>query len=144
VEFVWRNVRKAKRLGIHIEIVNFVITEVNDREEQLRELARRHMREAGEETPLHFTAYYPAYKFDAPPTPVSKLERAHDIAVSEGLDYVYIGNVLGHRYENTYCPKCGELLIERYGLELVRIYLGDRRCPRCGHGIPIFGNLKSG
>jgi len=144
VEIVWRNVREAKRLGLHVEVVNLVIPGVNDREEQLRELARRHLREAGEETPLHFTAYYPAYKFDAPPTPVSKLERAHDIAVSEGLDYVYIGNVPGHRYESTYCPGCGELLIERFGLELVRVDLKGCRCPSCGHEIPIVGKFKIG
>jgi len=141
VEIVWRNVHEAKRLGLHVEVVNLVIPGVNDREEQLRELARRHLREAGEETPLHFTAYYPAYKFEAPPTPVSKLERAHDIAVSEGLDYVYIGNVPGHRYENTYCPGCGELLIERFGLELVRANLRGGRCPSCGREIPIVGEV---
>jgi len=144
VEFVWRNVHEAKRLGLHVEVVNLVIPGVNDREEQLRELARRHLREAGEETPLHFTLYYPAYKFDAPPTPVSKLEQAHDIAVSEGLEYVYIGNIPGHRYENTYCPSCGELLIERYGLELVRANLRGRKCPSCGREIPIVGEFKSG
>ena len=144
VEVVWRNVREAKLLGLHVEVVNLVIPGVNDREEQLRELARRHLQEAGEETPLHFTAYYPAYKFDAPPTPVSKLERAHDIAVSEGLNYVYTGNVPGHRYENTYCPGCGELLIERFGLELVRVDLKGCRCPSCGHEIPIVGKFKMG
>lgn len=144
VELVWRNVREAKRLGLHVEVVNLVIPEVNDRDEQLRGLAQRHLREMGKETPLHFTAYYPAYKFDAPPTPVSTLERAHDIAVSEGLEYVYIGNVPGHRYNNTYCPGCGELLIERYGLELVKVSLRDCRCPSCGREIPIVEKLKSG
>ena len=52
VEFVWRNVHEAKRLGLHVEVVNLVIPGVNDREEQLRELARRHLREAGEELSL--------------------------------------------------------------------------------------------
>jgi pyruvate formate lyase activating enzyme len=139
VELVWRNVREAKRLGLHVEVVNLVIPGVNDREEQLREFARRHLREAGEGTPLHFTAYYPAYKFDAPPTPVATLEGAHDIALSEGLEYVYTGNLPGHRYENTYCPGCGELLIERYGLELVRINMRNGRCPSCGREVPIVG-----
>ena len=144
IEVVWRNVREARRLGMHVEVVNLVIPRVNDREGQLRELAKRHLREAGKETPLHFTAYYPAYKFDAPPTPVSTLERAHDIAVSEGLEFVYIGNVPGHRYENTYCPGCGELLIERYGLELSRAELRDGKCPKCGREIPIIGRVRTG
>jgi len=141
VEVVWRNVREAKKLGLHIEVVNLVIPGVNDREDQLRELARRHLKEAGKETPLHFTAYYPAYKFHAPPTPVSTLERAHDIAVSEGVEYVYMGNVPGHRYENTYCPGCGGLLIERFGLELVGANLKGNRCPDCGREIPLIGEI---
>lgn len=144
VEFVWRNVHEAKRLRLHVEVVNLVIPGVNDREEQLRGLARRLLQEAGKETPLHFTLYYPAYKFNAPPTPIATLEHAHDIAVSEGIEYVYTGNVPGHRYENTYCPNCRSLLIERYGLELVRTNLKDGRCPSCGREVPIVGRLKGG
>lgn len=142
VELVWRNVRESKRLGLHVEVVNLVIPGVNDLNEQIRELARRHLQEAGRDTPIHFTAYYPAHKFDAPPTPVSTLERAHDIAMSEGLEFVYIGNVPGHRYENTYCPSCGRLLIKRYGLELVETNLDDGKCPSCGCEIPIVGGPK--
>jgi pyruvate formate lyase activating enzyme len=141
VEIVWRNVREAKKLGMHVEVVNLIIPRVNDREEQIQELAKRHLREAGRETPLHFTAYYPAYKFNAAPTPVSTLERAHDIAMSEDLEFVYMGNVPGHTYENTYCPRCGRLLIERYGLELVKSDLRDNRCSGCGYRIPIVGGV---
>ncbi len=142
IEVVWRNVREAKKLGMHVEVVNLVIPGVNDREDQLRELTKRHICEAGKQTPLHFTAYYPAYKFDVPPTPVAMLERAHDIAVSEGLGFVYLGNVPGHRYENTYCPGCGELLIERFGLELVKINLKGNCCSSCGREIPIVGKIS--
>lgn len=142
VEMVWRNIREAKKLGIHLEVVNLVIPGVNDREEQLRWLAKRHCHEAGEDTPLHFTAYYPAYRFQAPPTPVSTLERAHDIAIGEGIEFVYIGNVPGHKYENTYCPSCGELLLRRYGLELLKSQLKGNRCPKCGREIPIVGKIS--
>lgn len=142
VEVVWRNVHEAKKMGMHVEVVNLVIPGVNDRVDQFRNLARRHLREAGKETALHFTAYYPAYKFDAPPTPVVVLERAHDIAVSEGLEFVYLGNVPEHRYENTYCPGCGELLIERFGVELVKVNLKGNRCPSCGREIPITGEIQ--
>ena len=141
VEIVWRNVHKAKRMGMHVEVVNLVIPGVNDRSDQFRDLASRHLEEAGKETPLHFTAYYPAYRFSAPPTPVSVLERAHDIAVSEGVEFVYVGNVLGHKYENTYCPECGELLIERLGLELLKTNLEENRCRNCGRKIPIVGRI---
>ena len=144
VEVVWRNVHESKKLGMHVEVVNLVIPGVNDREEQIRELARRHLQEAGEETPLHFTAYYPAYKFDAPPTPISTLERAHRIAKSEGLEFVYIGNVPGHPYENTYCPSCGKMVIERYSFELVRVDLKDNMCSGCGREIPVVGECRVG
>ena len=142
VEVVWRNVRESRELGMHVEVVNLVIPGVNDRADQIRELARRHLTGAGKETPLHFTAYYPAYKFDAPPTPVPALERAYKIARSEGIEFVYIGNVPGHPYENTYCPGCGELLIERFGLELVRVNLRGKWCPRCGREIPVVGVIR--
>ena len=142
VELVWRNVREAKRMGIHVEVVNLVIPGVNDREEQFRALVRRHLEEAGAETPLHFTAYYPAYKFTAPPTPAKTLEKAREIALSEGIEFVYLGNVPGHHGENTYCPDCGELLIKRFGFEVVEMNLHESSCPRCGRKIPIILSVQ--
>lgn len=142
VEVVWRNIREAKRMGVHVEVVNLVIPGVNDRGNQLRALAERHLREAGPETPLHFTAYYPAYRFSSPPTPVKTLERARELAVEVGLHFVYIGNVPGHRYENTYCPSCGEVLIRRFGFDILENRLEGRRCPGCGREIPIVTNEK--
>jgi pyruvate formate lyase activating enzyme len=137
VELIWRNVREAKRMGMHVEVVNLIIPGVNDSEEQLRALARRHLQEAGAETPLHFTAYYPAYQFTAPPTPVRTLERAREIALSEGVQFVYLGNVPGHPGENTYCPDCNQLLIKRFGFEVLEFNLKGDACPRCGRRIPL-------
>jgi len=78
-----------------------VIPTVNDDEGALRGITRRIRQELGADTPWHCSGYYPAYKSTAPPTPLHTLERAHDIGREEGLDFVYLGNVLGHRYENT-------------------------------------------
>jgi pyruvate formate lyase activating enzyme len=141
VGVVWRNAREARKLGMHIEIVNLLIPGVNDGEEQIRGLVKRHLKEVGTETPLHFTAYYPSYEFSAPPTPVSTLERARKLAVGEGVSFVYVGNVPGHPYENTYCPDCGELLIERYGFEVVKAKLEDGSCRACGRRIPVIGKI---
>jgi hypothetical protein len=69
-------------------------------------------------------------------TPVSVLEKAWSIGKEEGLWYVYLGNVPGHRHENTYCHGCGSLLIERYIYDLVRSQMGKGRCPRCQTLIP--------
>ncbi len=137
VEKVWRNCRFAGEKGVHVEITTLVIPTVNDDEATLRAIASRIRRELGSDTPWHVTAYYPAYRFDAPPTPVRTLEEARRIGMQEGLRYVYIGNVLGHPGEHTYCPRCGELVIARWGLSVERIRLRDGRCPRCGEKIPV-------
>jgi len=140
VEKVWRNVREAKRMGFHVEVVNLVVTGVNDDEECLRWIVERHLKEAGPETPLHFTRYYPAYKFNNPPTSVKTLERAYELAKSSGVLYPYIGNVIGHRYSHTYCPNCGEALIKRLGYRIVRYRITeDNECPKCHYRINIRG-----
>ncbi|MEM2955889.1 MAG: radical SAM protein, partial [Nitrososphaerales archaeon] len=142
VEIVWRNVSEAKKMGLHVEVVNLMIPGVNDDESNIRELVQNHIKEAGESTPLHFTRFYPAYKMvDRAATPISTLERAHEIAKKEGLQYVYIGNVPGHRFENTYCHNCNELLIKRYGFSIVKYSIThEKRCPKCREKIPIVGN----
>ena len=140
VEIIWRNIKLAKKLDLHVEIVNLVIPGVNDEEETIRWIAQQTLKYADEETPLHFTRYYPEYQFETPPTPVETLEKAYRIAKEEGLKYVYIGNVLGHKFENTYCPECGELLIKRYGFDIVKYKVKeDKKCPKCGEKIPIVG-----
>ena len=139
VEAVWRNCRAAKEAGIWIEITTLVIPAVNDGEDSLRGIARRIRDELGPETPWHLSRYYPAYRFTAPPTPVHTLERAHEIGREEGLEFVYLGNVPGHPYENTYCPDCGTLLIARRGLWVSENRLQGGRCPNCGHPIPGVG-----
>lgn len=140
VEVVWRNAREAKRLGLHVEIVNLIVTDVNDDEECLRWIIERHLKEVGPETPLHFTRYYPAYKFHNPPTKVETLKKAYEVAKKEGIMYPYVGNVPGHPYENTYCPRCGDELITRRGYIVVRYRLTeDKRCRRCGQEIMITG-----
>jgi len=139
VEVVWRNCQVAKEAGVWIEITTLVIPTVNDEEDSLRGIARRIREELGPGTPWHLSRYYPAYRFTASPTPLSTLERAHEIGREEGLEFVYLGNVPGHQYENTYCPKCGELLIQRRGLSMLESRIKAGKCPQCGHSIPGVG-----
>jgi len=92
----------------------------------------------GEDTPVHFTRFYPHYKMlDLPPTPFETLMKAFNIAKEEGLKFVYLGNVHHGDYENTYCPNCGNLLIERFGFNAVIKGLEKDRCERCGEKINI-------
>ncbi|MCS7114554.1 MAG: AmmeMemoRadiSam system radical SAM enzyme [Nitrososphaerota archaeon] len=140
VNKVWRNVKEAKKLGLHIEVVNLIVTGVNDGEEKVQWIIQKHLENAGPETPLHFTRYFPAYKFHNPPTKVEVLEKAYEMAKKAGVLYPYLGNVSGHRYENTYCPNCGAKLIKRYGYYILKYAItSKKKCPNCGIDIPITG-----
>ena len=148
VEKVWRNIRTAKRLGVHVELTTLIIPAVNDDEDCLRGIAKRIREEVGVDTPWHVTQYYPAYQsrstglFDGR-TPIALLERAWVIGKTEGLQYVYLGNVPGHPFEHTYCPRCGKLLIERYGFGVIRYQVtAEQRCPICGAKIAITGTAR--
>lgn len=140
VDVVWRNARAAKGMGIHVEIVYLVVTKATDGEEAVLESIERHLKELGPDVPLHFTRYFPAYRYHEPPTPVKRLEWCYEQAKRAGVRFPYIGNVPGHPYEHTYCPECGEALIRRYGPRVVRYRLTEsKRCPRCGVEISITG-----
>jgi len=140
VEKVWRNAREAKKMGFHVEIVNLVVTDVNDDEECVRWIIKKHLKTVGPETPLHFTRYSPAYKYTKPPTRVETLEMAYEMAKKAGVAYPYLGNVRGHRYENTYCPNCGETLIQRFDYSIAQYKITEnKKCSKCGQSIPISG-----
>ncbi|MEN3046433.1 MAG: AmmeMemoRadiSam system radical SAM enzyme [Candidatus Hydrothermales bacterium] len=136
VEKVWRNIKISKKKGLWVEIVTLVIEGFNDNEKDIKDIARRIKEEIGEDTPYHLTRYFPAYKFSAPPTSVKRLEILRDIAISEGLMYVYIGNVPFHKYENTYCHNCRILLIKRSIFDIVENKVINGKCFRCGTKIP--------
>jgi len=129
--------------GIHLEVTYLIIPRENDSEEEIRKMCIWAVDKLGPNVPTHFSRFYPHYKVtDRPPTPVETLERAVKIAKEEGLHHVYIGNVPGHEADNTYCPNCGELLIERYGFDVTRYELKDKKCPKCGTKINIIGAYK--
>ena len=126
-----------KKLNKWTEIVYLVVPTLNDSDSEFRGLARWIKAYLGCDVPLHFTQFHPEYLLkNLPITPVPTLERAKSIADAEGLHYVYIGNVPGHPAENTYCPKCRHLLIERIGLTAKQVLLRKGKCPSCGQQIP--------
>ena len=114
----------------HVSSLLVIIPGVNDDDEALAGIAERCLGEVGPDVPLHFTRFYPAYKMtDRPPTPASTLERAREPARKQGIRYAYIGNIPGHRWENTYCHNCGELLIQRYGFDILKYRITEgKRC----------------
>jgi len=126
----------AKASGTLVEVTNLIIPTLNDKPEQIRELARWLKANLGRETPLHFSGFYPRHKMQhLPPTSLKTLEIAREIAISEGLDYVYIGNVRSKEGENTYCPGCKGLLIERKGYIILQNRLKEGCCPDCSKEI---------
>ena len=126
----------AKASEILVEVTNLVIPTLNDEPEQMRELARWIKMNLGADTPLHFSGFYPRYQMrNLPATSLRTLETARKIAMSEGLNYVYIGNVASKEGQNTYCPGCKSLLIERSGYTILKNRLRFGRCPDCSKEI---------
>jgi pyruvate formate lyase activating enzyme len=134
---VLETLKALKGEGVHVEIVNLVVPTKNDDMDEIRQMCLWITEELGSDTPLHFSRFYPMYKLkNLPPTPVPTLERARRIALDVGLEYVYIGNVPGHEGENTYCPRCKKLLIQRIGYRILQNNLAENKCPDCRHLLP--------
>lgn len=122
---------------IHLEITNLLIPTKNDDMSEIKEMCLWITRELGTDTPTHFNRFYPLHRLNRlPSTPVLTLETARETALSAGLKHVYIGNVPGHRAWNTYCPKCGKLILKRSGYMIDYIKLKKGNCSYCGKPIP--------
>jgi pyruvate formate lyase activating enzyme len=122
---------------VHLEITNLMIPTKNDEISMIREMCLWIKKELGADTPIHFSRFYPLYKLRTlPPTPVSTLEKARAVALSAGLEYVYIGNIPGHEAEHTFCPKCKKRIIQRTGYMVGEINLKAGKCKFCGKPIP--------
>jgi pyruvate formate lyase activating enzyme len=125
-----------RKMDMWIEIVYLVVPTLNDSEEELKELCRWIKAELGKDIPVHFTRFHPQYLLkNLPPTPIRTLEVAKQIGDAEGLNYVYIGNVPGHPAENTICPKCGTVVINRTGYTIHEKNLAEGRCKKCSFEI---------
>ena len=90
-----------------------------------------------EDTPLHFSRFFPTNQLpDLPLTPIKTLLAAREIAQAAGMKYVYVGNVPALGYENTFCPSCKKLLIERVGYTVNKNFINDGKCMFCRTPIP--------
>jgi pyruvate formate lyase activating enzyme len=123
---------------VWFEITTLLIPTKNDSDADNRAMAKWIYRELGPDVPLHFTAFHPDFKLtDLPPTPAATLSRMRRIAIDEGLNFVYTGNVHDAEGGTTFCPKCRAALIERdwYRIDAYRI-TDDGKCPDCATPIP--------
>ena len=131
-------IRLARELGLWVEVVTLVIPGFNDSTEELWETSRT-LISLSPDIPWHVTAYHPDYKMlDAPPTSAETLQRAAEIGQEAGLRYVYAGNLPGRvgSLEDTHCPKCAKLLIQRRGYHIARnLVTPEGTCQYCGEKI---------
>ncbi|MEI6970851.1 MAG: AmmeMemoRadiSam system radical SAM enzyme [bacterium] len=128
--------KQAVAAGCHVEITNLVIPGRNDEDRHFETLAGWISTNLGRLTPLHLSAYHPDYKLDIGPTPVANLENAHRIC-SRALDYVYVGNVRSGKGQNTSCPGCHSVLVERQGYRTEVRGIAQGKCSVCGRPVDM-------
>ncbi len=136
---VLETIERAKAMGFWVEVVTLVVPGFNDDPDELACIAR-FIASVSRDIPWHVTAFHPDYRMlDKPGTEPEKLNLSYHIGKSAGLHYVYSGNRPGEvgSTENTYCPSCATLLIERYGNQTLQNQLGpEGECPKCETPIP--------
>lgn len=132
-DLIYKTIESALNHGIHTEITDLVIPEIGDNLDAADKMIAKIKDIGGEYMPVSFLRYHPDYKLSLPYTPLETLKKHYNLAKSMGMHYVYLGNVREENYENTYCPGCGALLIQRHGFDSTIINLNsDGSCTHCG------------
>ncbi len=122
---------------VWFEITNLVIPDANDSPDEFRRMCDWILKAVGADVPVHFTAFHPDFRMtDRPNTPHETLIMARQIAIDQGVRFAYIGNVHDVRNQSTWCPECGEMLIERNWHQLGIYHLRGNHCGACGTHIP--------
>ncbi len=135
--------RAKEKWNMHVEFVTNIIPGYNDKDKELEKIAQAIKKELGPDTPWHVTRFYPAAQLNnIPPTPIETLEKARQIGRKVGLSFVYIGNVAQHEGENTYCPRCNQLVIERKGYFVKLLGVKNGKCKFCGRDLNIVDKPK--
>lgn len=135
MEPILDTLKTLKRQNVWFEVTNLVVPTWTDDMSMIEEMCEWLVKNIGPDYPLHFSRFYPMHKLTSlPQTPVKTLEEARKIALDCGLKFVYIGNVPMHEAQNTYCPNCGKVIIDRNGYA-VQNDLVDGTCGDCGEKI---------
>ena len=123
-----------EQTSVWFELTTLLIPGENDSTDELDAMTQWVVDHLGPGVPMHFTAFHPDWKMlKTPPTPASTLTRARDIAIKNGVHFAYTGNVHDRRGGSTWCPHCGQLLIERDWYQLGAWNLnGEGNCRFCG------------
>jgi pyruvate formate lyase activating enzyme len=136
LEPILRTLEIMRKTGVWVEVTTLLIPGLNDSTEELKGLAG-FLCNLDPDIPWHISRFHPSYRLmNVRPTPPESIQRARDIGYEAGLKYVYTGNLPGDEGEKTYCHKCKELLIDRFGFYVRKQAIKDNRCPRCNALIP--------
>jgi pyruvate formate lyase activating enzyme len=134
LEYVLDTIEKIYKMGKHIEITTLIIPNLNDSMKELKDIAE-FIASIDKRIPWHVSAFHPCYKFENyRSATLDDIKKAYDIGKDVGLEYIYLGNVYGFD-NNTYCPKCGSLLIERNMYDVKNVGIVDNKCVNCGYKI---------
>ncbi len=135
LEPVLNSLKILYKKKIWLEITNLLIPKLNDTNKHIKELCLWIKENLDKNIPLHFSRFFPMYKTNGfQITSTESLENAYRIARNIGLKYVYVGNIASN-YENTYCPNCGDLIIERSSFLVNKINIKNNKCSKCGEKI---------
>ena len=138
LEPILRTLKILNEEGVWLEITNLIIPGWTDDFDMIREMCDWLYKNGFADNPLHFSRFQPSYKLtQLPPTPLSTLTKAREIALDAGIKYVYIGNIPGTEAENTFCPNCNKILMKRRGYRILSNHIKNGKCEYCGE--PIAG-----
>ena len=129
IEPVLKSLKIIKQKNVWLEVTNLIIPTLNDNLKEIKKMCIWIKENLGTDVPLHFTGFYPCYKLlDLPETSPEILKKARKVALNTGIKHSYIGNVFAAEENNTYCPKCGKLLIERSGFGIIKNNIKNSKC----------------
>ncbi|MBI4858663.1 MAG: AmmeMemoRadiSam system radical SAM enzyme [Candidatus Riflebacteria bacterium] len=130
-------IKAARETKVWLELVNLVVPGYNDNLDEMKAMTAWIARELGPDTPLHLSRFFPQYKLKMlSPTPIAVLEKCREIAMAEGLRFVYLANVGIHPASNTYCPRCKMEIVSRAAFAVREVKIKDGACPGCQEKIP--------
>ena len=133
---VLRSLQVLKDEGVWLEITNLVIPSWTDDLKVISDMCKWLVANKLDDCPLHFSRFSPLYKLtQLPATPVLTLQKARETALDAGMKYVYVGNLPGTNLENTICPKCRKIVVERKGFRVLQNKITRNCCSYCGERI---------